>query len=60
MQLAGIVEIKGEEIYKTDNASGYFKPGAGSIDISKSVFKLLPEKVYSGDFQRYEDFSIKK
>ena len=57
---AGIVEIRGGKIYKIDNASGHFKPGAGSIDISKSFFDQLPEKVYSQDFQGYEDFSIKK
>jgi hypothetical protein len=60
VQSAGMVEIRGGKIYKIDNASGHFKPGEGSIDISKKFFEQLPEKVFSKDFKGYEDYSIKK
>ena len=60
VQSAGMVEIRGGKIYKIDNASGHFKPGAGSLDISQEFFEQLPEKVFSKDFKGYEDYGIKK
>ena len=60
VQSAGMVEIRGGKIYKIDNASGHFKPGAGSLDISQEFFEQLPEKVFSKDFKGYEDYGTKK
>ncbi|RCX18763.1 RHS repeat-associated protein [Anaerobacterium chartisolvens] len=53
VQAAGIVEIRGGKIYKVDNASGHFKPGAGSLDAAQGAFSKLPSNVFSKDFQGY-------
>ncbi|ELY2498644.1 hypothetical protein SMB59_004172 [Cronobacter muytjensii] len=53
---AGIVEIRGVEIYSVDNASGHFKPGAGSIGVAKDAFIKIPSQYFSKDFQGYKPY----
>jgi hypothetical protein len=50
---AGIVDIRAGRIYSIDNASGHFKPGAGSLDAARDAFGRLPAKVFRPDFQGY-------
>ncbi|EOE6860827.1 hemagglutinin repeat-containing protein [Cronobacter dublinensis] len=53
---AGIVEIRGGKIYSVDNASGHFKPGAGSIGVAKDAFSKIPSQYFSKDFQGYKSY----
>ncbi|WP_323840642.1 hypothetical protein [Photorhabdus africana] len=53
---AGIVEIRAGKIYSIDNASGHYKPGAGSLDAAKDAFGKLPDKYFSKDFQGYKPY----
>ncbi|EOZ0650911.1 hemagglutinin repeat-containing protein [Cronobacter muytjensii] len=53
---AGIVEIRGGKIYSVDNASGHFKPGAGSIGVAKDTFSKIPSQYFSKDFQGYKPY----
>lgn len=50
---AGIVDIRGGKIYSVDNASGHFKPGAGSLDAARDAFGNLPSNVFHKNFQGY-------
>lgn len=54
---AGIVEIRAGKIYSVDNASGHFKPGAGSLEAAKKIFGNIPEKYFSKDFQGYKPYA---
>ena len=53
---AGNVEIRGGKIYKVDNVSGHFKPGAGSLENSEGAFGRLPEHYFIRDFRGYKPF----
>ena len=50
---AGIVDIRGGRIYSVDNASGHFKPGAGSLEAAQAAFGKLPPAVFHRNFQGY-------
>jgi len=51
---AGMVDIRGGKIYKSDNISGHFQPGAESLKAVKKAFeKIVPEKGFKKDFQGY-------
>ncbi|NNA70114.1 hypothetical protein [Pseudomonas gessardii] len=54
---AGLVEIRGGKIYSVDNASGHFKPGAGSLEAAKNTFSKIPEKYFSKEFQGYKPYA---
>ena len=38
VQAAGIVEIRGGQIYKVDNASGHYKPSNESLKVAEEAF----------------------
>ncbi len=50
---AGMVEIRGGKIYAVDNASGHFKPGAGSLPNARTAFDNLPNGTFHPNFQGY-------
>lgn len=50
---AGIVDIRGGKVYSVDNASGHFKPGAGSLEAARDAFSKLPSNVFHKNFQGY-------
>ncbi len=51
VRAAGIVDIRGGRIDSVDNASGHFKPGAGSLGAAEEAFRrLLPESAFHGNF----------
>lgn len=50
---AGMVDIRAGKIYSIDNASGHFKPGAGSLEAAREAFSKLPTKVFDKNFQGY-------
>lgn len=54
---AGIVDIRGGRIYSVDNASGHFKPGAGSLDAARKAFGKLLDSAFHRNFQGYLPFN---
>jgi hypothetical protein len=57
VRAAGIVDIRGGQIYKVDNASGHFKPDAETLRAAEEAFRKLPDKAFRGDFQGFRPFS---
>lgn len=53
VQAAGIVEIRGGQIYRIDNASGHFKPSNESLFAAEKAFGQLPSNTFSKNFQGY-------
>ena len=54
VRAAGIVDIRGGRIYSVNNASGHFKPGAGSLSAAKEAFRrLLPDSAFHKNFQGF-------
>ena len=56
VQGAGIVDIRGGRIFSVDNASGHFKPGAGSLQAAEAAFGNLPAGAFHRNFQGYLPF----
>ncbi|MNI93901.1 hypothetical protein D3C73_1519210 [compost metagenome] len=56
VQAAGIVEIRGGQIYKVDNASGHYKPSNESLKTPEEAFSKLPTSAFSSKFQGYIPF----
>ena len=54
---AGIVDIRGGRIFSVDNASGHFKPGAGSLDAAREAFGKLPDSAFHRNFEGYLPYS---
>lgn len=48
VQGAGIVDIRGGRIFSVNNASGHFKPGAGSLEAAEAAFGNLPVGAFIG------------
>jgi hypothetical protein len=55
-QATGIVDIRGGRIYSINNASGHFKPGAGSLEAAERAFSNLPAEAFHRNFQGYLPF----
>ena len=53
VQAAGIIDIRGGRIYSIDNASGHFKPGAGSLQAAQRAFEQLPKSAFHPKFRGY-------
>jgi RHS repeat-associated protein len=53
---AGIVDIRGGRVFSVDNASGHYKPGAGSLDAAQDAFNLLPGNASHRNFQGFLPF----
>jgi hypothetical protein len=53
VRAAGIVDIRGGRIYSVNNASGHFKPGAGSLTAAENAFGALPSRAFHRDFRGY-------
>ncbi|MEK3885806.1 hypothetical protein [Paenibacillus sp. PL2-23] len=56
VRAAGIVEIRGGQIYKVDNASGHYKPSNESLQAAQEAFGQLPSSAFSSKFQGYVPF----
>ncbi|WP_255250572.1 WXG100 family type VII secretion target [Paenibacillus lautus] len=56
VQAAGIVEIRGGQIYKIDNASGHYKPSVESLKAAEEAFSKLPSSTFGSKFQGYVPF----
>lgn len=56
VQAAGIVEIRGGQIYKIDNASGHYKPSIESLKAAEEAFSKLPSSTFGSKFQGYVPF----
>lgn len=57
VKAAGIVDIRGGQIYKVDNASGHFKPSAESLKAAEEAFSKLPSNAFRNNFQGYVPFN---
>ncbi|WP_432775091.1 hypothetical protein AAFJ72_17995 [Brevibacillus gelatini] len=57
VKAAGIVEIRGGQIYKIDNSSGHFKPSAESLKAAEEAFGKLPSSAFSPSFQGYVPYN---
>jgi hypothetical protein len=53
---AGLVDIRGGRIFSINNASGHFRPGAGSLDAAREAFGTLPNSAFHRNFQGYVPF----
>lgn len=56
VRAAGIIDIRGGRIYSIDNASGHFRPGAGSLEAAERAFRKLPDRVFDKNFQGFLPF----
>lgn len=56
VRAAGIVDIRGGQIFSVDNASGHFKPDADTLRAAEEAFGKLPAKAFRNDFQGYRPF----
>ncbi len=56
VQGAGSVDIRGGRIFSVDNASGHFKPGAGSLEAAERAFRKLPTGAFHRKCQGYLHF----
>ena len=54
---AGIIDIRGGRIYSVNNASGHFRPGAGSLDAARESFGKLPPSAFHPNFEGYVPFN---
>ena len=60
VQGAGIIEIRGGKIYRIDNASGHFQPGAESLKRTEKIFHdKIPNKYFSNDFEGFKIYDSK-
>ena len=60
VQGAGIIEIRGGKIYRIDNASGHFQPGAESLKRTEKIFHdKIPNKYFSNDFEGFKTYDSK-
>jgi len=57
VKAAGIVDIRGGQIYKVDNSSGHFKPSAESLQAAEEAFGKLPSSAFSSSFQGYVPYN---
>lgn len=57
VKAAGIVEIRGGQIYKIDNSSGHYKPSTESLKAAEEVFGKLPSSAFSPSFQGYVPYN---
>lgn len=54
VRAAGIVDIRGGQIYSVDNTSGHFKPGARSLEAAEEAFRrILPGSAFHRNFQGF-------
>jgi hypothetical protein len=54
VQGAGIVDIRGGQIYSIDNYSGHFKPNASSLEAMQNAFGKYPKSTFHKRFQGYK------